>query len=111
MIAWNVEKEGEGRISVGNYLKTLLLNNTPVMYNQTNQLKLRPISQVILKYLACHRQPVDAETIWLDVKAEGSPVSIGSVYGHLKKLTDEGMIIQVPKVNRKTLYQYISSNV
>jgi Fe2+ or Zn2+ uptake regulation protein len=81
------------------------------MYNQTNQLKLRPISQVILKYLADHNQPVDAETIWLDVKAEGAPVSIGSIYGHLKKLTEEGIIIQVPKVNRKTLYQYISSNV
>lgn len=81
------------------------------MYDQNNESKLRPISQVILKYLIDHREPVDAETIWLDVKAGGAPVSIGSIYGHLKRLTDEGIIIQVPKVDRKALYQYISSNV
>jgi Fe2+ or Zn2+ uptake regulation protein len=71
--------------------------------------KLRPISQVILKYLMDHREPVDAETIWLEVKAEGAPFSIGSIYEHLKRMEHAGLIVKLPKVSRKALYKYITS--
>lgn len=56
-----------------------------------------PISQVILKYLMDHRDPVDAETIWLDVKAKGAPFSIGSIYGHLKRMEHAGNYCQSDK--------------
>jgi Fe2+ or Zn2+ uptake regulation protein len=81
------------------------------MHDHINEIKLRPISQVILRYLVDHREPVDAETIWLDVKANGAPFSIGSIYGHLKQMESAGIIIKAPKVNRKGLYQYIPSNI
>ncbi|WP_114937119.1 transcriptional repressor [Mucilaginibacter endophyticus] len=80
------------------------------MHDLINEIKLRPISQVILKYLMDHREPVDAETIWLDVKANGATFSIGSIYGHLKRMEDAGIIVKVPKTDRKALYQYVSSN-
>lgn len=79
------------------------------MHDLINEIKLRPISQVILRYLMDHQEPVDAETIWLDVKANGAPFSIGSIYGHLKQMESAGIIVKVPKVNRKALYQYITS--
>lgn len=79
------------------------------MHDLINEIKLRPISQVILKYLMDHRDPVDAETIWLDVKAKGAPFSIGSIYGHLKRMEHAGIIAKVTKVNRKALYHYIAS--
>jgi Fe2+ or Zn2+ uptake regulation protein len=80
------------------------------MHDLINEIKLRPISQVILKYLMDNRDPVDAETIWLDVKANGAPFSIGSIYGHLKQMENAGIITRAPKVSRKALYQYVSLN-
>ncbi|MFC0513985.1 hypothetical protein ACFFGT_07245 [Mucilaginibacter angelicae] len=79
------------------------------MHDLINEIKLRPISQVILRYLMDHQEPVDAETIWLDAKANGAPFSIGSIYGHLKQMESAGIIVKVPKANRKALYQYITS--
>jgi Fe2+ or Zn2+ uptake regulation protein len=76
------------------------------MHDLINEIKLRPISQVILKYL-----PVGTETIWLYAQANGATFSIGSIYGHLKQMEHAGIIVKVPKFNRKALYQYISSNV
>ncbi|GAA3975717.1 hypothetical protein [Mucilaginibacter dorajii] len=56
-----------------------------------------------------NRNPVDAERIWLDIKADGAPFSIGSVYGHLNKLVYAGLVVKVQGAsNKKALYQYAS---
>jgi Fe2+ or Zn2+ uptake regulation protein len=81
------------------------------MNDHRNRKKLRPISQVILKYLVDHREPVDAETIWLDVKANGAPFSIGSIYEHLKQMEQRRYCQIKAKVSRKALYKYITSDI
>jgi Fe2+ or Zn2+ uptake regulation protein len=79
------------------------------MYHQINETKLRPISEAILKYLMDNVDPVDAERLWLDIKANGAPFSIGSVYSHLNKLVYAGLVVKVPGAsNKKALYQYVS---
>jgi Fe2+ or Zn2+ uptake regulation protein len=84
-----------------------ILLRDPAMYHQINGINIRPISQAILNYLADKPMPVNAETIWLDVKASGEPVSIGSVYGHLNKLVYAGLVVKISEAGRKAVYQYI----
>lgn len=72
--------------------------------NLDSTYKLSPNARAILDYLAETGIKTDAETIWLDLRRKGHPISICSIYDNLRRLTIYNRVQKIQFDCRTYLY-------
>lgn len=74
------------------------------------QLQQKLMSEQILTHLATLQDPVDAQSLWLEMSAGGARISMSSFNNRLKKLVEADLIVKISYGYNKHLYQLTSKN-
>ena len=72
--------------------------------NITCNRKLSSNERLILKHFEETNKTFDAETLWLELKAAGHPISICSTYKNVKRLADSGILNKTQVSYRMFIY-------
>ena len=66
------------------------------------------INELIVENFEFFENDIDAETVWLAMKAKGIELSISSFYTRLKELVEENLIEKKPNGYNKFVYKKIA---
>jgi Fe2+ or Zn2+ uptake regulation protein len=75
--------------------------NTPTKRQQLHQ----QINDLILDNFSSFEYEMDAETVWLAMKAKGIELSISTFYNRLKELVEANLIEKKPNGYNKFVYR------